>query len=150
LNIDIVFVQQNGRSNYSMLAFRLFGGGMSEISNVFPRPKSPTHLKSGGEKEGHLKQCLFRRPAAIPAGQTTARLSITFGLTNKYSEIFGLFHGVLCPFPGWCTILISSLVSTNGSSLFFANLYFVFQFRDSDYDRGQVRVIFLRTELFHY
>ena len=80
------------RSGVRHHAFRLFGGGMSGISNAFPRSKSPTHLIGGGAREGHLKQCLFRRPAAIPARQTTARLFIIES-TYKYSENLGLFHG---------------------------------------------------------
>ena len=52
-------------------------------------------LKGGGKQVGHLKPCLFHRPATDPAGWTTARLSIAVGSTYKYSENFGLFHGVV-------------------------------------------------------
>ena len=48
-------------------------------------------LKGGGKQVGHLKPCLFHRPATDPAGWTTARLSDGDGMTYKYSDIFRIF-----------------------------------------------------------
>ena len=45
-------------------------------------------LRGGGKQVGHLKPCLFHRPATDPAGWTTARLSDGDGMTYKYSDIF--------------------------------------------------------------
>lgn len=48
-------------------------------------------LKGGGKRVGHLKPCLFHRPATDPAGWTTARLSDGDGMTYKYNDIFWIF-----------------------------------------------------------